>query len=183
MLDKLEHLVGDRWEPLSHPAVYRRETMTDGNDRIAATVPGGDPAVFKGLAEQIAAPYCLLYVLVVTRGEGEPGRYQSERLDAGQVRDFLFRFGSFLQQDGRCSLWLHSFADGATVVWDRHDLIYGYGPLERYAAALDFLGFQVGEPAIPFPHSHNYHPSVDSDATDILEAFDWQWEPLHPEDD
>ena len=183
MLHKLHHLVGDSWEPLSYPAVYRRETMTDGNDRIVATVPRSDPAIFMALAEQIAEPYCFLYVLITPRGEGEPGRYESEPLDAGQVRDFLFRFGSFLQQDSRCSLWLHSFADGATVVWDHHDLIFGYGPLDRYVAALDFLGFQVGEPAIPFPHSHNYHVSLDAEATEILEAFDWLRKSLQPEDD
>jgi hypothetical protein len=34
------------------------------------------------------------------------------------------------------NLWIHSPEAGATVVWDRHDLLYAYGPLERIGAVL-----------------------------------------------
>ena len=42
----------------------------------------------------------LLYVLVVSRGEGDVGRYQSSEPKAReQVKQFVYKFGGFLELD------------------------------------------------------------------------------------
>jgi hypothetical protein len=46
----------------------------------------------------------------------------------------MAEFAEFLTEDGRHDLWLHSPRTDATLVWDRHDLIYAYGPLEQFRA-------------------------------------------------
>jgi hypothetical protein len=42
-------------------------------------------------------------------------------------------------------LWLHSHDGNATIVLDRHNLIYTYGPLDGFERALIGAGVQRGE--------------------------------------
>lgn len=174
---RLGHMVDNEWVAHSHPPLF------DAADRLTAGVPGSDPAVIGNLADCLAPPYFLLYVLHSPRGEAPPGRYQSPALSAAELRGFLDRFGPFLRSDGRYDLWVHSPADNATLVWDRHDLLYGYGPVARYADGLRALGFAVGTPAIPSPHEHCCRSEFDTMAAELIAAFDWTATPLQPEDE
>jgi hypothetical protein len=180
---KLEWLNHGEWEQHSHPPVYAVEPRPGGHDRLVATAPGSDPLVLRQLSALLAPPFLLLFILHTPRGEGEPGRYQSPEMDQDDLLGFLDRFGDFLRDDARFDLWLHSPDDGATIVWDRHDLIHGYGPTEEMAAALRALGFHEGKPAIPEPHGHCYHAAYDEAARALLASMDWSWSPLHPEDE
>lgn len=135
------------------------------------------------MAECLEPPYYLLYVLHTPRGEAPPGRYQSPPLSSTEFRKFLDGFGAFLQADGRFDLWVHSQTDNATLVWDRHDLLHGYGPIERYAERLGRLGFVAGMPVIPIPHEHHYRKECDALATKLIAAYDWTCTPLRPEDE
>jgi hypothetical protein len=125
----------------------------------------------------------LLYVLHTPRGEGEPGRYQSPALSAGEVRAFLEKFSPFLSGDARFDLWAHSPSEGATVVWDRHNQIFAYGPLARFELILQGLGFARGRLEAPGSHQHHYRAEFDSDASLVLQAFEWTHAPLHEEDE
>ena len=65
--------------------------------------------LIESLLDVMPEPIWLLYVLVVPRGEGEAGRYQSaEPQSREHVRRFLSEFRAFLENDGRQNLWLLS---------------------------------------------------------------------------
>jgi hypothetical protein len=151
--------------------------------RLLAGVPDSDPRVFLRLARELTGPYFLLFVLHTPRGIAEPGRYQSPAVDLDDVEDFVERFGPLLAADARFDLWLHSPADQATLVWDRHDQLFAYGPLARYAQALRAAGFVQGDVRVPAPHEHRYHAVLDDLAREVIEHFDWRCSPLQPGDE
>jgi hypothetical protein len=140
---RLGHFVNGEWTAHSHLPVF------DVGERVVAGAPGGDPIVFQRLVECLEPPYYLLYVLHTPRGEALPGRYQSPPLPLAQVKEFLARFAPFLSADARYDLWAHSPGSNATVVWDRHNQVFGYGPLDRYDATLRSMGFSPGRSEVP----------------------------------
>jgi len=180
---KLGHLQADRWVEHSYPAVYRLPEAAEESQRLVAGVPGGDPEIFLRLVSCLEPPYFLLYVLHTPRGEGEPGRYQSPELSLSQLKGFVAQFNTFLAQDARFDLWARSPAERATVVWDRHNQIFAYGPLARFESELRTLGFSPGRPEVPVPHEHHYRSEFDSPAEKVLKAFEWSYSPLRPEDE
>lgn len=135
------------------------------------------------MVECLEPSYYLLYVLHTPRGEAPPGRYQSPEVTLAEVVGFLEKFGPFLSADARFDLWAHSPSDNATIVWDRHDQIFGYGPLDRYSSKLVSMGFAPGHPSVPTPHEHYYRVEFDDFAKEIMTAFDWSFSSLHPEDE
>lgn len=162
---------------LQDPNAGRRKT------RLTAGVPAGDPLVFQALVAELEPPYFVLYVLHTPRGEGEPGRYQSPALTRDKFLAFMSRYAVFLSGDGRHDIWAHSPSEKATIVWDRHNLVYAYGPLARFDAALRGMSFEQGEPNAAFVHQHHYRREFDSDAAAILGEFNWSRTPLQPSDE
>jgi hypothetical protein len=180
---KLGIVRGDLWVEHSHPPVYERFDMGGGHgERLQVAVPGGDPEVFRSLLTCIEPPFMLLYVLHTPRGEGEPGRYQSPPVDRAAVEDFLARFSDYLRSDGRFHLWARSQSSNASLVWDNHNIIYAYGPLDDYGQQLNRLGFAEGSSPISFAHTHNYRPECDADAAAVLGLWEWYKTPLQPSD-
>jgi hypothetical protein len=173
---RLSHYLDGEWKAHSYPPVF------DVSQRLVAGVPDGDPLVFQTLVERLTPPFQLLYVLHTPRGEADPGRYQSPPISLEQFREFVQTFSSFLKADGRFDLWAHSGASGATVVWDRHNRIFAYGPLEHYTEALTALGFSRGTPVVPTPHTHHYRDEFDEAARRLLQTYVWSRSPLHPGD-
>lgn len=182
-MHKLSYLADDEWAEFSFPPVFEKTTTTNGMSRIVGTVPHGDAEVFERLVQRLEPPYYLLYVLHTPRGEDQPGRYQSPELNVNQVYEFLDRFKTFLAADARFDLWAHSPAENATVVWDRHNLLYAYGPLEEFTSALRALGFVEDEPKVPSPHQHHYRQEFDDMAKELLNSLEWSYSPLLPQDE
>lgn len=180
---KLGHLVSGEWIEHSYPAVFHLPEEFGKPRCVVAGVPGGDSNIFLQLVSTLDEPYYLLYVLHTPRGEGSPGRYQSGILALSELRALVLKFNTFLAQDARFDLWAHSPSEQARVVWDPHNLIHVYGPLDRFAAQLGFLGFSPGFPETPAPHSHNYHAGLDTQAKEILDAIEWSYSPFKPEDE
>lgn len=176
-MHRLEHLIDDKWVAHSFPPVF-----SDG-ERVVAGVPSGDPSVFQSMVECLEPPYYLLYVLHTPRGEAQSGRYQSPLLSLEQVKEFLFEFKLLLCGDSRFDLWAHSPGENATVVWDRHNQLFGYGPVEKLSSKLLSLGFSHGNLEVPVPHMHHYRAELDDLAKGVLAAFDWTHTPLRPEDE
>jgi hypothetical protein len=183
MTYKLGILRDNQWVEHSHPPVYERVDMGGGHgERLHVAVPGGDAEIFRRLLRCLEEPYLLLYILHTPRGEAEPGRYESPPLDLEQVEDLLLRFSAYLRSDGRFHLWGHSRASNATVVWDNHNILYAYGPLNDYQRQLNQLGFTMGSAATSEPHTHYYRQECDADAAAFLAAWDWTKKPLQPQD-
>jgi hypothetical protein len=182
-MTKLSHLVDGDWAEHTHPAVFELLELPQQSPRLISAAPGGDSLTFRSLINVLTPPFYLLYVLHTPRGEGEPGRYESPLLEMSVVSAFLDRFQEYLRQDGRWDLWIHSPTCEGTVVWDRHNLIHGYGPVHAMIQTLRALGFTEGEAKIPAPHSHHYRASCDEYARALLAAFDWRYSPLQPEDE
>lgn len=174
---KLHHFVDGEWLPYQHGAVYQRY-----DNKLIAGVPSGDARYAISLLSLLSGPFYLLYVLHTPRGEAEPGRYQSPLTPKEDVVDWMTSISAFLAADGRFDLWIHDPAAGATLVWDRHDLLHAYGAVDRFAACLDSLGFVEGEPRIPSPHDHYFRQEFDGVARDIMQSRDWYRTPLRDED-
>ena len=171
------------WVTHSPPATFTTEVMRSGGTRLVAAVPAGDAATFQSLAGSLETPCMLLYVLHTPRGEGSAGRYQSPPLSADELPAFITRYAAFLTDDARFDLWVHSPSQQATVVWDRHNLIYAYGPIERFVSTLTMRGFEEGEPGVHGEHMHHYREEYDRDAAAVLEEFAWIHSPLRPDDE
>jgi hypothetical protein len=167
-------------------AVFEWQQTTGGRPRLLIAATPSKPDLFRELAERLAEPFFLLYVLHTPRGGGVAGRYQSPPLDRRQLDDFLTSFSPYLAGDSRHDTWVHSAGDRRTLIWDRHDLIYAEGePLEDLAAALEAMGFE--EDAVPRagadPHIHYYRAEFDDQAAAVLSHFDWTRSKLRPEDE
>ncbi len=176
-MHRLEHLINGDWIAHSHEPVF------ETGKRLVAGASGDKPSMFTRMVECMAPPYYLLYVLHTPRGEGAPGRYQSPAMPLSSLQDFVSRFSPFLAADGRFDLWAHSPGGNATVVWDRHDLLFGYGPLEAFETSLRSLGYTPGQPVVPTPHQHHYRAEFDGLARELLSALDWERSPLKPSDE
>lgn len=182
MAYKLGHLVSGEWTEHHHLPVFHLSESGGRPERIVAGVPSDGGKVFSRLVSAMNPPYLLLYVLHTPRGEGAPGRYQSPELSADEFKNFYAVFSEYLSSDARFDIWAHAPEEGSTVVWDRHNLVYAYGPIELFKAVLEDLRFQEGDPTVPSPHEHYYRPEFDAKAREILEWFKWAPSPLQPED-
>ncbi|HEY2375205.1 MAG TPA: hypothetical protein VGH98_04465 [Gemmatimonadaceae bacterium] len=181
MTDKLQHFVSGKLETFHHANTFARE-KTSGPERLRVGPRGGQRYLFEQLAACVGPPHKLLYVLHTTRTDAELGRYESPWLESGELSAFLNRFGDFVSQDSRHDLWVLCDAGGGTIVWDRHDLMYAYGPLERYTMLLESGGFREGWPTIPASHAHLYNAEWDDAERALLAHYEWRRTKLRPDD-
>jgi hypothetical protein len=131
---------GETEERYEHANNWARE-KTMGPDRLVIAPRVHYIDLLQKLAACLQEPFLLLYVLVVPRGEGEPRRYQTEfSYSAIQLQKFLNSYRDFVEQDARQNLWIRSTSDSGLLVYDRHNLIYVYGLLERFIGALKSSG-------------------------------------------
>jgi hypothetical protein len=179
---KLLHIVAGRAEPFHHANTFARE-QTTGPVRLRIGPRGGQRYLFEHLGDCLGPPYKLLYVLHTSRTEAPLGRYESPWLQHEELIAFLDRFARFIAEDSRHDLWLLGGGGTGTIVWDRHDLVYAYGPLDTYVRSLEAAGFREGWPSWPVPHAHLYHAEWDDFEREMLRAYEWTRTPLKPEDE
>jgi hypothetical protein len=164
---KIEALIGDAQQPFEYGNVFDREFVR-GVERLRIALDADHGGCLRALTSRLT-----------TRTGAELGRYESPKLNAAAVHEFLDSFGRLLSEDARQDFWIRSHGDDATIVLDRHHLIYAYGPLDAFESALRDLGVRTGAtPSIPDPHVHHYHPERDDDERAVLQAFDWHVKPL-----
>ena len=176
-LFKLGSLHGETITQFRYSNTFQIDRTT-GPDRLRIGAEDAHLSWLWKLALPLSAPFFVLYVLHTSRCGNQLGRYESPAVAFDQVNAFMAEFGEFLTDDGRHDLWLHSPDSDATLVWDRHDLIYAYGPLEQFRAVLK-EGFQQAEvDDLPFPHVHRYHAEYDEAERKILQHFQWSHSPL-----
>lgn len=183
MTDKLQHFVDDSWQAFHHANTFVREwTARQRVERLRIGPRGGQRFLFQYLAGRVGPPHKLLYVLHTSRTHALLGRYESPWIESDDLATFLDRFGDFIAQDSRHDLWALCGAGDGTIVWDRHDLMYAYGPLDRYIMLLEDGGFREGWPSVPAPHAHLYHPEWDDAERAVLTDYDWHRTDLREED-
>jgi hypothetical protein len=177
-MHKLSHLVGSEWIEHSFAPVFVLE-----EERVTGGVPGGDAWVFETLVTCLSEPFFVLYILHTPRGEANPGRYQSPELTLNDFRAFMGKYREFLASDARFDIWAHSPHDHATVVWDRHNKFFAYGPLQHFVSQLRALGFDEGGIKPLGAHQHHYRAELDSLAMLLISEYQWSYSPLRPEDE
>jgi hypothetical protein len=174
--DLSDGLSDERFEYVNSWAIEE----TSGGDRLAIATGSGYIQLLGTLARCLEPPYLLLYVLAIPRGGGEPGRYQSNySFSAVQLQDFLSEYSEFIERDARHNLWIRSSSAEGMLVYDRHNVIYAYGPLDQFIAELNSAGLvEAKEVRVPSPHAHHYHAEFDSEEIRILRNEDWTIPPL-----
>jgi hypothetical protein len=169
--------------PYRYADTWARESTT-GPDRIVVGASSGQIHLMSRLADVVGDPLFILYVLTEPRTDHEPGRYQSPyALERDEREAFLQTFGDFIECDGRHQFWLGAPDGSATLVYENHNLLYAYGPLESFKRTLSEAGLSEGPVEIPVPHVHYYHAEFDEDQARLVEHFEWLLTPLKPEDD
>lgn len=168
------------------PDVWATE-VAGGTERILMASSGSPTQLLSRLADAIPEPMWLLYVLLVSRRDNVPGRYQSPSLESRDaLKAFLFEFQDFLEHDGRHNLWIRSGASPAMLVWDRHNRIYGYGVVDEFrdiAIAAGLCETDSAEIRPPTPHAHHYHAEFDDQEDRLLAKWAWHHTPLSNQDD
>jgi len=168
--------------PYQHKNVWAQERTT-GPDRLVIAPSSGQVDLLSKLSAVMAEPYFLLYVLQVPRSEVPAGRYQApEPISRGQLTLFLRQFGDFLEGDGRHHFWIGS-TDKSLLVYDRHQVLYAYGPLDKFKTVLYESGLQeTTEVLLPDPHVHRYNQQFDRQAADLMNYWSWKPFPLQDSD-
>jgi hypothetical protein len=177
-MHKLSHLVGSEWLAHSYEPIFGIEKR-----RVTGGVPGGQASIFEALVACVSEPIFVLYILHTPRGEADPGRYQSPVLSMNDFRAFIEKYRDFLANDARFDIWAHSPDDQATVVWDRHNNFFAYGPIEQFVSQLRALGFNEGTIKPLGVHQHYYRKELDSLARAVIGEYQWSFSPLRLEDE
>lgn len=165
--------------------VWTTEETTGGGSRLVIAPAHDQTHILAALLKEMTGPFLLLYVLVIPRGRGKSGRYQSPAPQTeSTVETFLDEFSDFLEKDGRHNVWIASESGSEMLIYDRHNVIYAYGPLSSWRPALAAKGFsEVPKIRFPSPHSHHYHQSLDSEEDRLLSHWDWHRTPLKNSDE
>lgn len=162
---------------------YARQVV-GGVERLVIA-PGREPVqLLRELLPLLPEPLWVLYVLVKPRSEQPAGRYQSAQpRSREEILLLLDRFEAYFAKDGRHSLWLAAPPAGQ-LVFDRHEVIYAYGPIAEFVAQLKAKAFvQTETIRVPVPHSHHYHEELEANEKAILGHWEWVVSELQEMDD
>lgn len=159
------------------------EEVVGQRTRLVVYPSGSAASIVRGLAGELASPLFVLWILHTSRTGLELGRYQSPALTVDAAQELLDAFGDFFDHDARSDVWFHSADSQATIVWERHDLIYAYGPVDAFRRVLEAEGLTEGQDRIPSPHAHDYHAEFDGAERALAGRFEWTVSELRPEDE
>jgi len=175
---------GQLWLAHDYGKVYATENTKNGTERLPIAASYDGSQILRTLSRSLKEPFLLLYVLVIFRGGGKEGRYQSGKLSHEELDALFGSYSEFWDSDGRHSIWLRSEADDATLVYDRHNLIYAYGPLQRFELILEALGYtETPKVSLSFRHQHCYYPEFDAFERELTTKLADRRSELHPGDE
>lgn len=173
----------DRAREFVYPDVWENEPLPHGS-RMRIGLRAGEVETLLDLCSALPGPFGMLYVLLVSRLDREEGRYQSPHpLEHGELATLLRKYRDFIERDGRHHVWVSDVSNAGQLIFDRHNLIYAYGPLDRFRTRLEARGVTEGQIRIPSPHGHEYHVEFDSEEERLLAHWEWLHFPLQPGDD
>ena len=180
---KLSSLVGSDFIPYRYSNCWDIE-KTSGPERLVIGPESRQVELLLKLTQTLAEPFGILYVLLVSRNDHEPARYQSPYpCDRGEMESFFRSFTDFFESDGRHHIWVTSLPDSSTLVYDQHNVIYAYGALPEFERVLHNQGLNRGAVGFPVPHSHHYNAEFDEEEQRLLDYWAWRQSPLQEGDD
>lgn len=158
---------------------------TTGGDRLVIAPSAHQITLLSDLTRVLPEPFGILYVLLVPREQtNQPGRYESpEPSSRSELESFLTKFETYFESDGRHHIWVMSLPISSTLVYDNHNVIYAYGPLEKFRQIAVKHGLLEKDIQIPFPHTHNYNVESDKHEQEIMAYWNWKHFPLAESDD
>ena len=173
---------GDR--PYQHARHFELQRLRGGSSRLVVGLQSSPLSLVKDMVARLPGPFRVLYVLVVAGTDAyEPGRYECPvEFTLDRLTTFIDEFSAFFEGDGRHHLWVASASAGA-VVYDRHELIYAYGPLDDFERVLASRGYKETSVEVPAPHAHHYRAEFDSHLVRLMKRWHWRHSPLKPGDD
>lgn len=111
--------------PYRYPDLWARE-QTTGPERIVAAPAASHIDLLIALSRVLPEPFGILYVLLVSRSDQEPGRYQSPvPVSRAEMETFLHEFRGFLEGNGRHHIWARRCSIGRGWRKTRLSLICG----------------------------------------------------------
>ncbi len=174
---------GDEDEPYVYPDLWDVEP-TAGPERLIIAPSRGHVDLLLDLARCLAEPFMVLYVLLSPRRDHERGRYQSPApLGRDALRSFFKTFRDYFESDGRHHVWIKSWEGEGTLVYDHHNVIYAYGPLEGYEEVVQRRGLRRGKVSFPAPHAHHFHAHCDESEDRLFSRWAWIRFPLGEQDE
>jgi hypothetical protein len=168
---KLGHHKDNELKEYFYPDVYHLE-QSSGVERVVIGLSKSHVDTVLELAAQLCEPFCILYILHASHTSSEHGRYQSKTMSYSQVSTLFTSFKDFFEKDSRHDVWLHSSQSNATIVYDRHNLIYLYGFADEQLGDIERKGLEKKAFSIPFPHVHCYHAEYDIFETKLINDFE-----------
>ena len=171
-------------QPYIYPNIWEIE-QTAGPQRLVIAPAAQHIDLLIELVRLLPEPFGMLYVLVVPRGHsGEPGRYQSAQpCDRDELEAFLRHFQTYFESDARQHLWLFSLPSRAQLIYDNHNVIYAYGPLDEFKRVIVAKGLTEGKVEFPAPHAHHYHAEFDEAERQVMQYWEWIHFPLQEGDE
>lgn len=165
---------GNRWQREEYPT-WSRLTIGATRDHIDLALR---------LAQEFDPSYYLLWVLVVPASNHKPGRYQSPAITSHDtLADVLTRYRAFFEFDGRHHLWIGATDGLGQIIYDNHNILYAYGPLDKFEGVLLGAGLTRGTVEIPCPHAHFYARDAAATEDALFDELGWEWHPLVDEHD
>jgi hypothetical protein len=179
---KFSSLVGSDFVPYRYPNAWAIEKTT-GPGRLIIAPSSGHIELITKLSRVLPEPFGILYVLLVSRTDNEAGRYQCPHpCKRKEMESFLAEFKEYFESDGRHHIWVASIPAAATLVYDQHNVIYAYGPLEQFKQILHHEGLRESKISFPAPHAHNYNSEFDEQEQKVLDYWDWRKSPVMEDD-
>ena len=161
------------WVPVTLPNTFCRETER-GVERIAVAPATRPLKVLGSLLEPLEGPFRFVYCLLTGSEAWKAGYYSVPTdLERKEVETVLEEFEDFFERDGRHTLWIASPREKATLIYDEHNLIFGYGPLDSWMSQLQSSNLQPGQVSVPFPHTHHRHDGLESELDRLLSSREW----------
>lgn len=182
---KFCHLENGEQVPHDYGNVFF-EQPCGSSTRLVIGPSSGQIALMTELSAELKGdPWFILYVLLVPRvGNREPGRYQSPGFTThAELSSFLSAFRGFFEGDGRHHVWVGSASNDGLLVYDQHDVVFAYGPLNQYRSILVSHGFRESSFWFPSPHSHSYSADNDAEEERLMAELEWRHSPLQKGDE
>jgi hypothetical protein len=156
---------------------------TKGSSRLKIGVTRNAIDMMIKLADSLTPPFFVLYVLVTTRRGNELGRYQSPLIETKEELDSFFRhFRDYFETDGRHHVWIGTVDNSGTIIYDQHNVIFAYGPTDKWKEELMNNGYREKSFELPAPHSHEFHSDNDKYEDEIMNYWDWSIFKLEEQD-